>query len=621
MISATDVSCFGDGDGSATVVANGGAAPYSYLWSNNEITSSLSGLSAGTYSVTVTDATGCNASDTITVGQNPQLSLTETHTDASCGNVNGSITLTASGGQPGYTFTWNDNNTDQNRTTLAAGSYTVTVEDAIQCTATLSVTIAQSTGPNINITSTDVSCFGGNDGTATVVTNGGAAPYSYIWSNNDVTSSLSNLSAGVYSVTVTDATGCNGSDTITVGQNAQLTLAETHTDASCGNANGSITLTVNGGQAGYTFSWNNNSSNQNRTGLTAGSYSVTAEDAAQCTATLSITIGQSSGPSLSISATDVSCYGGNDGTATVVATGGTVPYSYLWSNNEITSSISGLVAGAYEVTVTDATGCNGSDTVNIEQPPLLEVTLQSTDISCFGDSSAIITSVVSGGVPNYVYLWNNSTTSAGLSNQPAGSYSLTVTDNNQCSAITDITVSQPGALSVDILPIDTLTIGESVILQTNAQTNPGNTTYLWQPATGLSCTDCPEPTASVIQDTQYFVTIDNNGCSATDSIWVFIIPDSAETTIPSLFIPNAFSPNNDGLNDVFYIYGNGISKISWSVFDRWGELVFSSNELNRGWDGKLNSKLLPPGVFVVNVYVEFIDLGSRQKTQSVMLMR
>lgn len=545
-ITSTNVSCFGGSDATATATAIGGTAPYTYQWSNGTTTDTVNGLFAGVFSVTVLDANGCSGSDTANITQNQQLILTETHMDASCGNANGTITITANGGQAGYTFTWNDGNNDQNRTALAAGNYTVTVTDAAICTAAISVTIGQNAGPIISLFASDVSCYDGNNGSATVVATGGTAPYSYQWGNGETTDSINNLVAGTYAVTVSDANGCNGSDSVTITQNTQLMMAETHTDATCGNANGTINLTVSGGQPNYTFTWNDGNTTQNRTDLPAGSYTVTVTDASNCTATVSVSIGQNDGPVIYLSASDASCYGDNDGSASVVAIGGTAPYTYQWNNGETTDTINGLTAGNYTVTATDSTGCFSTDS---------------------------------------------------------------------------IIILQPDAISVTIFPVDTIAAGEPVTIQIITQTNPGTTSYLWEPATGLSCTDCPEPTANVAQSTFYALTIDNNGCIASDSVWITVVADTAINDTIALYIPTAFSPNNDGKNDVYYIYGKGIKNISWSVFDRWGELVFTANDINSGWNGTMHDQLLPPGLFVVDVSVELINLSTVHKTQSIMLMR
>jgi len=226
------------------------------------------------------------------------------------------------------------------------------------------------------------------------------------------------------------------------------------------------------------------------------------------------------------------------------------------------------------------------------------------DLSTSGGTGAISVSWAGGEYPDNSF--------SGLA---PGSYTLNLTDENVCDTSFAITVVQPDSISIDILPIDTLRIGETDTLQTVVVDNPGTTNYYWEPSEGLSCNDCPAPEVEVYWDTQYFVTLDNNGCTATDTIWVQVNSDHI------LYIPNAFSPNGDGQNDRLYVYAKGVKRIVWSVFDRWGEVVFTADDINSGWDGTMNGTILPPGVFVINVYIEFLDLTSERHTQSVVLLR
>ena len=302
-------TCFGS-SGVLNASVSGGTAPYTYLWSNGQTTPTISGLIAGVYTVTVTDAQLCTAIATVTLTL-PTSALTTTitsQTNVSCnGFSDGSATITASGGTPinmgwpfylyGYNFSWSNGTStifsySSTITSLNAGTYTVTVNDANGCTETASVIITQPPVLNISTSQTNVSCNGFSNGSAIVTVSGGTAPYYYLWNNGSTNSNITGLSAGNYSVTVTDVNGCIGTASVIITQPPPfLFYTINHSDVSClGGSNGTASVSALGGTPGLTYNWSNGQNTQTATGLSAGTYTVTVTDANGCTITTNVTI-------------------------------------------------------------------------------------------------------------------------------------------------------------------------------------------------------------------------------------------------------------------------------------------------------------------------------------------
>ena len=404
---------------------------------------------------------GCTLSKTVTITQPTPLSANiSSQTNVSCfGSSTGAATVNAIGGSGPYSYTWNTLPIQKNQTAtgLVAGNYTVTVKDANNCSVMVSVKISQpSSALSASINSkTDIACYGDNSGSATVLATGGSGSYTYTWNTNPVQTSVTatGLVAGNYSVTVKDANGCLATATVTIRQPASALMANitNSTNIGCfGNMTGSATVSVQGGIGPYIYSWNTNPIQTTPTakGLGAGNYMVTIQDANNCTATATVTINQS--PALSVSIinqTNINCFGNKNGSVTIKAVGGMGPYNYQWNTLPVqnTPTATGLGAGTYMVTITDANQCSITSSVTITQPDPLNVSVANqVNVSCFGNSNGSATVNVVGGTPPYLYSWNTvpvqtSPTARGLS---AGNYTVTITDAGGCSAQSNITISQ-----------------------------------------------------------------------------------------------------------------------------------------------------------------------------------
>ncbi|MEI6766684.1 MAG: hypothetical protein WCM76_13705, partial [Bacteroidota bacterium] len=329
-ISSSNVKCNGGNSGSASISATGGTSPYNYNWSNGTTAAANTNLVIGTYTVTITDANSCTATASITITQPSALSVTTSSTNVKCnGGNSGSASVSASGGTSPYTYTWSNGTTTAANNNLVAGTYSVTVTDANSCTATASVTVTQPTVLTASTTITNGNCNGGNTGSASASAAGGTPAYSYHWSNGLNVSTFSNLPAGSYSVTVTDANSCTATASVTISQPTAITTTTTSTNVKCNGGNsGSASVAATGGTSPYNYNWSNGTSTAANNNLIAGTYTVTVSDANSCTATASVTVTQPSALSLTTSSTNVKCNGGNSGSASVSATGGTSPYGY-----------------------------------------------------------------------------------------------------------------------------------------------------------------------------------------------------------------------------------------------------------------------------------------------------
>jgi len=532
-VASPSTSCGCTGTATATVCDN---YPYTYSWSNGQTTQTATGLCPGKYLVTIKDQS-CNPRiDTASVDVSPgagYLNATIVTTPVKCfGQSNGTASVTVIGGTAPIVYSWSNGATSSTINALAAGNYTCTVKDANGCTDTLKDSVQTPKPLTVKATTFPATCSYKCDGQAIAVPSGGTNPYAYTWSGGGSGASVNNLCVGAKdSVTVTDAHGCVADTTVKITDPPPITYTTDSTAALCGKASGSACLiTVSGGTPGYTYSWNTGATTSCLNNVNADVYQVTITDANTCTVVVTITVPTISGDSAKIVSTvNELCFGGNNGSATATVWGGTAPYTYTWQTTTPTQTsltATGLVAGTYTFSVTDANGCIYKTYATITQPTPVNVIVP-PDTICIGQTGTL-TATASGGTPPYTYLWNSTTTGATFTANPkvTTSYSVVATDSNGCTAQYLPTLVVRAPLIVVAGPKTSMCPGKSAALTATGAGGDGIYTYTWAPATGLNPTTGTSVMASPTVTTVYTVTI-TDACGtpqAVDSVPVIVYP-------------------------------------------------------------------------------------------------
>ncbi|MFH1320785.1 MAG: T9SS type A sorting domain-containing protein, partial [Bacteroidota bacterium] len=423
-----------------------------------------------TYTVLGTSYDGCNNEDSVTITVNPTPTANAGTDDIICRGE--TYTLSGSIGGSALSSTWTTSGTGSfdNAASLTA-TYTPSPADTTFGSVTLILTTDDPAGPCIaaldsmvltfypsltaTITaSTNISCIGGNDGSATVGASGGTGSYTYLWDDpgSQTTATATGLYPITYIATVTDVNGCLDTASVTLSEPpTALSLTASNVSATCGNPDGQASVSVTGGTGAYTYLWDDPTSQttSTATGLLAGSYTVTVTDANSCTDNATVTVNDAGAPTATITdSTNVSCNGDCNGDATVTPSGGNGAYTYLWNDpgSQTDSTATGLCSGNYNVTVTDDSGCVAVANIIITQPSILEIdTISVTDVTVYGGSDGAIDIVVSGGTAPYTYLWDDlsTNTTEDISSLTAGTYTLIVTDTNGCIDSLSIVVNEP----------------------------------------------------------------------------------------------------------------------------------------------------------------------------------
>ena len=522
LVSSEGVSCNEQLDGKASVTAQGGTAPYTYIWPGGETTQEVDQLASGSYTVTISDSNLCDTQIDIFIDQPDALELSSNiDQEISCaGETNGNASVSTEGGTAPFIYQWSNGASGANANGLVAGEYSVEVTDANDCVATINLSIEEPMDLVLEaLSQNDISCNGANDGNIMVSGSGGIAPYTYSWSNGVEDASNPNLVAGNYSVIILDANGCEETLEFELIQPTALTIDLASSNETSNQANdGEASLTIDGGVAPYEVLWSNNETSNTINNLTPGDYQVTIVDANGCQDVLSFVINSFTCANFETSdiSQNISCAGANDGTIEINISGGTEPYTYAWSNGMSNAALEDLEAGQYVLTITDADNCITVQTITLTEPSLLGANVSFLEnISCADANDGQVQIDVFGGTGTYSYEWSNGFDVAGSEDLPFGEYSIIISDENGCQTEVTFEIDQPEALTLDIAGTD-----ESAFeaMDGSANVNPyaGTPPYQFVWSNGNT-------TQSVngLSPGEYTVTVtDANQCTETTSIFV-----------------------------------------------------------------------------------------------------
>mgnify|MGYP000527676205 CR=1 FL=1 len=643
-----NISCFDGNDGAIEVTVTGGTLSYTLNWTTTspnpnglvQNTENQSNLKAGNYTLEVIDGNNCIATKTFILTEPDAINIDiVSKQDILCfGDASGSIEISITGGSPlevapgafEYTYNWTGpgfTNTSQNISNLLPGIYTIEITDTLGCVESKDIVINQPTPIDIDYSKIDVTCYGASDGSIDVNVSGGAPPYQIAWSNFGTGFSQSNLSAGDFIVTITDDNNCVSSTTITINQSI-FYIDPTFTTISCNDANdGSIDLNLVGGVAPITITWSDDpSAGVQRNNLGSGTYTVSIVDSDinQCPIEQTFIMTNPLAIAVSTIVSDaVDCTIANSGSILLDVSGGTPPYSFTWNTGQTTEDLNNIPAGDYSVQITDFYGCTEVREFNIFRQDPINISFTETVLADCDLNTIMVQNdpIVTGGFLPYTYSWSAGNIS-GIDNQTmttntSGAYTLTVTDGKGCtessSIIVDVpptgisdfsftafAISQYGYISID-----------DPIQFTNLST--GNYSSIsWNFGDGSPILSDENPTHIYDRVGVFTVTLAvvyDSGCIFTTSRELNV------TKGYSLILPNAFSPNGDGINDYIRPLHKGFKDIEMSIYDTWGALIYYEKELTlEGWDGFLRGKPSENGNYIM--YVKGLTFYNREIKES-----
>ena len=503
-------------------------------------------------------------------------------------------------------------------TTIGIKFVTLTITDESGCIVTDIQQYEILEVPNVEADIIADYC-GPDDATGAIILSplGSDSPYQYDWGATGTftaDSTLEDLEVGTYLVEVMGANGCSELFTFDVPEGLSLEAGvDPVQPPTCnGDSDASISISIEISNPPVTFDFGNGPQpNSTLSNIPAGTYDVAVVDGQGCEGFFTIVVEDFPELEVSIDPNDISCYGEADGTITVIANGGAGAYTYLWSNGETTSSIENLGPGMYTVTVTDENGCSEILDADIIEPDSISLDLDILDVLCAGDASGVLSVIATGGTPPYEYSVNGTDYQASpdLTGLTAGTYTAYVRDSRNCIYTIEETISEPPPLIVEAGSDQTIDLGFTADINAVILPPFRPVTISWFPSETLDCDDCTDPTALPVGTTTYTIAIvDEDGCTAIDSLTIFV---NLERPV---YIPNAFSPNDDGPNDFFTAYTGPAGRLikTLRVFDRWGEMVFDGRDLTpgiepMGWDGTFKGKPMNPAVFAYYAQIEFID--------------
>lgn len=699
--------CFNESKGRLQVSSSGGKLPHSYLWSNGGNTNRIIGLSAASYTVTVTDAKNCQKAQIAIIGQPSDFSITPTQQNLKCfGDTDGSISIAVTGASPAYSYLWSNGNTTNTISNLNKGIYSVTVTDTNACDTTRSYSLTQPDSISFNLSKTNSHCASSNDGMIAVASySGGTGNPSYAWSHGPSSNSVSALEPfKTYTITITDANNCQKQKSVyidtmyvlrikldTLGiprcpysllnlkitplsgsspfefslgnvknnsgdfldqKNRKYTinvkdqyncsyldsvdLVPTDTmklnlilyPPPCESANiFPVKANVTGSKQPYTFDWPRafKSIYDSARYDLSGYYEVEVSDIYNCLIkdNFNLTLPDGALHGVISEKKNLRCFNLNDGMMKIEGKGGIPPYKFLWSTGETTEKILNLQAKKlYQVTVFDADTCQYVLGDSLGQPDSLEISVNTADKTCIESSNGAITIQAKGGSGNYLYSidTNNGYQKDNRFNSVnEGTYIARVRDDSACISELPVILDIKYKLNITLDSIFKIKSGESVFINPTINLTPSSAFYIaaWTPSQGLNCSDCLNPEFSGYHTTRLNLNLKyGQGCIADYTTIVQV----ENTEKDELFIPTAFSPNAENVeNQTFKAYSNRVLRFEMSVYNRWGEKVFETDDIRRGWDGNYKGEPAAKGVYTYTLRLTKLDGIRIVKSGEVML--
>lgn len=552
-----------------------------------------------------------------------QMNIAPSIANVECAeDTDGQISLNVNSPYPPVQYLWENGATGSTLSGISKGDYAVTISD-LYCENERTYTVNGPAPIEVDTLMKLATCAGGQDGEFELLVTGGVAPYLFNWNDGlgfRPENKRTGLAIGPYSVTVQDANNCQVPLDL-VMRELVLELdptVQTVTPPTCyGYANGSIVLVIDNGRPPFQYDWNDGQGYQGENSIfniASGNFIIDVLDANLCRGRFNLSVVPPPLLEVALDSVPVSCFGEQDGEAHAMATGGTGDYHYIWDDPSSQNSpyALDLAAGTYHITVTDDNGCLAYDSIEVTHPNELFIdNILTTPTICYGYADGSLLAVASGGNPPYLYSLNGTNFQEAplFDGIKAGTYTVYIKDTLGCVAQRQAMVDQPEKLVVDIEKDTLVTLGQQVQLFTTVYPTGWPVTYLWSQGASLDCVDCPNPIVLPLNGSYYAVTItDEAGCWARDSVRVRVRKDYP------IFVPNVFTPNADGNNDAFTIFGGpAVRNVrSLRVFNRWGALVYEGKDLplnspTDGWDGIWNGKPMPPDVYAYYLEVEYID--------------
>lgn len=612
-----DVSCINGQDGALTALPQGGTLPYRYNWSTNSSAATINQLSAGIYSLTLTDSNHCSTTTSTTVNQpESELLLNARQLDQGCfGEQQNQAIVRASGGGESYTYLWSDGQTAATAVGLDSTTYQVSVTDNYGCTRSTSVQLEDLPPMNANMIINSPSCFGDSDGAIGINfivgrENANLETFQFQWSTGQTGQTISNLVGdSLYTVTVTDTKGCQVVESRLVRQPRLITFDLAVENTSCyGAQDGSIeVMNIIADTDNFQYQWDSRAANQSTkkaVGLAAGAYSVTVTDNLGCSNFRQADLEQPTAITVSYDVQDNNCFGDLSGAVSAAVEGGTPGYRYHWSTGDSVPALEQLPAGIYTLSVTDQHNCLAVSQAVVAQPEVIQLGLATQDVNCHGGSDGSIVVNTSGGAPPYLYRVNQESFRGSplIIGLAADTYTITVRDGNACQVVTRATIGEPPPFKVAIGAIqNTIALGDSLELTAVAQNGQGDIFWEWvEPfPDALNCLTCESITVQPAYTVSYeLIGIDSAGCQDNDFVTIFVQKEQV------IAVPTGFSPNNDGNNDQLWIHGEPEALINFfRVYDRQGALIYEIHnqrlgDLTEGWNGLFNGQPMAADTYV-----------------------